>query len=53
MSTKPERWYEVEGDEVRIYDHPYPDRAASVSIVKRTDLPYYRTNFRLTRCWVR
>lgn len=48
---KQQRWYEIDGDVVHIYDHPVPARACSASIVTRGDLPYYRSKFRLERCW--
>ena len=49
--TKQERWYEIDGNTVYVYDHPYPDRAQSVSVVRIADLEYYRRTFRLTKVW--
>lgn len=49
---KPQRWYEVEDEAVYIYDAPYPAKAGSVSIVKPSDMPYYRSRFHLERCWM-
>jgi hypothetical protein len=49
--SKPQRWYEVEGETAYIYDSPFPQRSASISIIKRADLAFYRLNFRLTKVW--
>jgi hypothetical protein len=49
--AKPERWYEVVGDTLYVYDAPWRDFSFSVSIVSVNDLPYYRANFHLTKLW--
>jgi len=52
MRNKPGRWYARLSDgRIAIYDHPYPQHAASVSLVSVDDLAYYRNNFDLQRIW--
>ena len=48
---KEQRWYEVVGNQVFIYDSGYKDQSQSVSIVTKTDLSSYRNNFKLAKLW--
>lgn len=48
---KQSRWYEIVGETVYIYDNPYPQHSVSVSIVRKADLAYYRSNFNLQKVW--
>lgn len=48
---KEQRWYEVEGEQVYIFDSGYKDQAQSVSIVTKSDLAFYRNNFKLSKVW--
>lgn len=48
---KPERWYclnpENPENEFLVFDTPTLDKATSVSIIKKSDIQYYRTTFTL------
>ena len=48
---KPERWYCVNPEnteiEILVFDTPTLDKATSVSIIKKSDIQYYRTTFSL------
>jgi hypothetical protein len=53
---KDKRWYEIEIDETgaklaHVYSQPYKDQSPDVSIVKVSDLQFYRNNFILERLW--
>jgi hypothetical protein len=48
---KPQRWYEIQDDTAFIYDAPTSAQAVSVSIVRKSDLSYYRRNFQLHKVW--
>lgn len=48
---KSQRWFERKDGMLYIYDHSYPNRAKTVSIVQETDLSYYRSNFNLKKVW--
>lgn len=44
---KEDRWYERDGEELRVFNSPDPSRASACSITGIADLPFYRRNFRL------
>ena len=46
-----QRWYDVDGATVLIYNAPRPENATAVSIVKTEDLKYYKNNFALSKIW--
>lgn len=46
---KEERWYELDGGELRIFNHPDPARASAGSVTSPSDLTFYRRNFRLRK----
>lgn len=48
---KPSRYYELSEGVLCIYDAPYKKHAQSVSIVKPSDMGFYRTNFHLRKIW--
>ena len=48
---KEERWYEIQGDTLYVYDAPYKSQSSGSSIVHVRDMPYYRANFRLRKIW--
>lgn len=49
MKIKEQRWYEIEKEIVYIYDSGYKNQSISVSVIKKSDLNYYRTNFNLQK----
>lgn len=51
MTTKAQRWFEVIGNDLHIYDTPYKANSGSVSIVDKSYFPYYRSNFNLQVIW--
>jgi len=48
---KQSRYYEVIDDLVYIYDRGNKDLSQSVSVVSKSDLQYYRNNFKLSKVW--
>jgi hypothetical protein len=46
-----QRWYDLIGDKVYIYDTPYSSQSTSLSIVSVEDLKYYRCKFQLSKTW--
>ena len=48
---KQSRYYEVVGDLVYIYDRGNKENSQSVSVVSKSDLQYYRNNFKLSKVW--
>jgi hypothetical protein len=50
-AAKAQRWYEIDGETLYVYDAPSPAQSVSISIVGVSDLPYYRSRFRLQRVW--
>lgn len=48
---KQQRWYEVKGDKVFIYNSGYTEKSVSVSVISKVDLKYYRSYFTLSKVW--
>lgn len=48
---KHERWYEVIGGTLHVYDSPYPELATTESIVPVDNIGYYRSRFILRKVW--
>lgn len=49
---KPQRWYSINPDnktEFLVFDQPLLETSTMVSIIKQTDLQYYRNNFTLRK----
>lgn len=51
MKQKEGRWYEIVDEWAYVYSEPYKDNSPDVSIVKVTDLQFYRNNFKLEKIW--
>lgn len=51
MTTKPQRWYEIDVETAVVYNDPDPGKATSASIVPLADLDYYRRTFDLRKVW--
>lgn len=49
MRQKQDRWYEIIGDTLHVYDTPDPRRATGSSHTSVADWPYYRSQFRLRK----
>jgi len=48
---KTARYYEIVGESVYIYDKGNKDKSQSVSVVSKSDLQFYRNNFKLSKIW--
>lgn len=48
---KESRWYKIENGQAFIFDNGYENMSQSVSVVRVSDLPYYRRNFKLSKSW--
>lgn len=46
---KEQRWHEVKGETLYIYDHPHPEQSQSVSVTRLSDMAYYRNTFHLRK----
>lgn len=50
MATqKQQRWYEIDGEELRVYNAEDPAKASAASHTNVRDLPFYRNNFHLRK----
>lgn len=49
MAQKQDRWYEIDGDVLHVFNAPDPKQATGSSHTSVADLPYYRNNFRLRK----
>lgn len=49
---KQSRYYEIIDGMAYVYDQPYPRYALSVSIIKPSELAYYRNTFNLEKVWL-
>lgn len=48
---KTARYYEIVGESVYIYDKGNKELSQSVSVVSKSDLQFYRNNFKLSKIW--
>lgn len=48
---KEQRFYEVDGGAVYVYNSGFKSNATSVSIVSANELEYYRKQFKLSKVW--
>lgn len=48
---KEQRWYQVEGQTLTIYNQPIKSQATACSMVPVSNFGYYRNNFELRKVW--
>lgn len=49
--NKVQRWYEVEGGTLCVYNQPLKSAATAVSLVPLSDFGFYRHAFELRKVW--